>query len=195
MSLNLQGSLSHCNGLFHISENPGIRVFEPRPSPSRFEAITGDVVFAISGNLLHNYLLPRECPRVSYYIGAKTTDTDIDRFIGSSNAKSVIVVESGWYRRISETTLYCYEFSTGNFALLDECAGYYISYSAEIPIGISQINNIIGALLSRDIELRFTPNLVNLADSVLRSSLNFSLIRMRNAKGAINGRLNQYLLK
>ena len=182
MLSNLQGSLSHFNGLFHVSEEPGITVFGPRPSPSHFEAITGDVVFAISGNFLHNYLLPRDCPRVSYYVGANTTETDKDRFIGSSNANSVIVVESGWYRRVREIILYCYEFSTGNFALLDECAGYYISYNAEIPIAVSEVNDVMGELLNRDIELRFTPDIVNLADSVRRSSLNFSLIRLRNTK-------------
>ena len=50
--------------LFHISEEGGIDQFDPRPSPSFFAEIKGDVVFAISGKLLHNYLLPRDCPRV-----------------------------------------------------------------------------------------------------------------------------------
>jgi len=47
--------------IFHISEQAGINIFEPRPSPSHFEAITGNVIFGITGELLHNYLLPRDC--------------------------------------------------------------------------------------------------------------------------------------
>jgi hypothetical protein len=66
--------------------------------------------------------------------------------------------------------------------LLDECAGYYITYEAIEPIAVTAIPDVIAELLKRDVELRFTPNLNKLADAVAKSSLNFSLIRMRNAK-------------
>jgi hypothetical protein len=181
MLLNHQDFLNNYNGLFHISEEPGINIFEPRPSPSFFESITGDVVYAISGSLLHNYLLPRDCPRITYYLSADTTEVDKEKFIGNSTASNIIIVESGWYQRIKETILYCYEFSTDNFTLLDECAGYYISYKPEIPIKVSPVNDIMAELLSRNIELRFTPSLIKLSDAVVKSSLNFSIIRMRNA--------------
>ena len=181
MLLNHQDFSNNYNGLFHISEEPGIKIFEPRPSPSFFESITGDVVYAISGSLLHNYLLPRDCPRITYYPVETTTTADREFFFGSSVANNVIIVESGWYQRIQNTILYCYEFSTENFTLLDECAGYYISYKPEIPTKVSPVNDIMAGLLSRNIELRFTPSLIKLADDVVKSSLNFSIIRMRNA--------------
>ncbi|RFM27351.1 hypothetical protein [Deminuibacter soli] len=41
--------------LFHISETPGITLFEPRPSPSFFEGIAGEVVFAIEERLVAGY--------------------------------------------------------------------------------------------------------------------------------------------
>ena len=56
--------------LYHVSEEPDIEVFEPRPSPQNYESIKGNVVFAVNDIMLHNYLLPRDCPRVTYY--AKT---------------------------------------------------------------------------------------------------------------------------
>ena len=167
--------------LFHISEQQGIELFEPRPSPSAFEQITGDVVFAISDRLLHNYLLPRECPRVTYYASSDTSAADKAKFRGSSNAAYIITVESAWYQRIADTTLYCYEFPTDNFTLLDECAGYYVSYFPLKPISEQVISNPIAEILKRNIELRFTPNLKSLAAAVAKSTLNFSLIRMRNA--------------
>ena len=173
---------SNYKRLFHISEEPDIQVFEPRPSPSHFDGINGDVVFAITGDLLHNYLLPRDCPRVTFYAGAQTTNADKDRFIGNSAANYIIVVESGWYQRIKETTLYCYEFPEENFTLVDECAGYYISYQPVVPISMKSIIDIMAELLSRNIELCFTPSLISLADAVSKSTLDFSLIRMRNAK-------------
>jgi hypothetical protein len=168
--------------LFHISEQPGISIFTPRPSPSHFVNITGDVVFAISEELLHNYLLPRDCPRVTFYAGPNTGDNDKQRFISSSIASHVIIVENGWYERIKQTTLYCYELAPYDFMLIDECAGYYVSYKPAVPIAVTIIDDIMPALLNRQIELRFTPSLVGIADAVKESSLQFSLIRMRNAK-------------
>jgi hypothetical protein len=183
MQSNHQDFSNSYKQLFHISEEPGIKIFEPRPSPSYFENISGNVVYAISGSLLHNYLLPRDCPRITYYLSVKTTEADKEKFIGNSIASHIIIVESGWYKRIKETTLYCYELLNDGFTLLDECAGYYISYLPVIPLSVIPINDIMAELLSRNIELRFTPSLIKLADAVVKSSLNFSIIRMRNAIG------------
>jgi len=182
MQLNHPDSSNQCNRLFHISEQAGLNLFKPRPSPSHFENIAGDVVFAISNELLHNYLLPRDCPRITYYATEKTTERDKEKFFGKSIADYIVIVESGWYKRIAEAVLYCYEFSADNFLLIDACAGYYVSYKAEIPIGEIQVNNIMAELLKNNIELRFTPSLIELAGAVAVSSLNFSLIRMRNAR-------------
>ncbi|SEO64021.1 hypothetical protein SAMN05192574_11086 [Mucilaginibacter gossypiicola] len=169
--------------LFHISEQPGISIFTPRPSPSNFDNITGDVVFAISDQLLHNYLLPRDCPRVTFYAGTNTIDANKQKFMGNTTASHIVAVESGWYQKIKETTLYCYEFLPDDFMLIDECAGYYVSYKPALPIAVTVIGDIMAALLNRDIELRFMPSLTDIADAVRNSSLRFSLIRMRNAKG------------
>jgi hypothetical protein len=125
--------------LFHISEQPGISIFNPRPSPSHFDNITGDVVFAISEELLHNYLLPRDCPRVTFYAGPNTTDIDKQRFMGDTSAKHIVIIESEWYERIKQTTLYCYEFAADGFMLIDECAGYYVSYKPAMPITVTVI--------------------------------------------------------
>lgn len=168
--------------LYHISETSHINRFDPRPSPSYFEEITGDVVFAVTGNRLHNYLLPRDCPRVTWYVGSRTTNDDRLRFAGNTSAVFFIAVESEWYQRMQETTLYCYELPAESFTLLDANAGYYISYQPVVPIATRCIEDILTELLSRNIELRFVPSLIQLADDISQSSLHFSLIRMRNAK-------------
>jgi hypothetical protein len=168
--------------LFHISERPGIKLFEPRPSPSVFDEITGNVVYAIAEQLLHNYLLPRECPRVTCYPSAKTTAKDKARFFDNTTANYIIAIENKWYKQIIETTLYCYEFDPANFILLDECAGYYISYKPVEPITETPIIDLIPELLKRNIELRFTPSIIEFGRAVSKSTLNFSLIRMRNAQ-------------
>jgi hypothetical protein len=167
--------------LFHISEDPGIRSFSPRPSPSFFSAIRGEVVFAISEKLLHNYFLPRDCPRVTYYRNPDTTASDIDKFMGHSAADFIMAVEAKWYPAIVRTRLYCYEFPPATFTVLDETAGYYISYDQVEPVSIREIGDIPAALFGRNVELRIMPALWELADAVAQSSLSFSIIRMRNA--------------
>lgn len=168
--------------LYHVSENGNIALFKPRPSPSYFEKIKGNVVFTISGRLLHNYLFPRNCPRVTYYIGETTSQHDKEKFFGQTSADYVIAIEAGWLKAVQEAKLYCYEFSSNDFIMLDECAGYYISYQQIMPLSVRLIPDVFGELVKRNIELRILPNLWKLATAVVASSLSFSLIRMRNAK-------------
>jgi hypothetical protein len=161
--------------LFHISEESGISRFEPRASEYASEL----VVWAIEGRRLCNYLVPRECPRVTYYAGPLTVAADVERFLGSSPA--VIAVESGWLERLRSCRLYCYHMPPVTFECLDECAGYFISRVAVVPSGVEVIDDAMAELLRRGIELRFLPNLWSLRNAVAASSLQFSMIRMRNA--------------
>ena len=161
--------------LFHISEDANIERFEPRASG-------GDEppkVWAVDGARLRNYLLPRECPRVTYYAGDATTDSDRERFLGSSEV--VVAVEIGWFGRISACRLYCYHLPPDTFECVDDCAGYYVSREAVSPERVEVIDEMIPALLDRGVELRLLPNLWSLHDAVAASSLRFSMIRMRNA--------------
>ncbi|HWK03505.1 MAG TPA: hypothetical protein VNS58_07730 [Puia sp.] len=167
--------------LFHISEEADIPLFRPRPSPSFFPRIRGDAVFAISAKLLHNYLLPRDCPRVTWYANTATTPSDLDKWMGATSAEFVMAVETRWYPAIVRTKLHCYEFPVAGFTILDETAGYYISYEPVTPLAVREINDIPEELFQRNVELRFLPDLRKLADAIRQSSLSFSLIRMRNA--------------
>lgn len=168
--------------LFHISENGNIPLFEPKPSPSFFPELKEDVVFAISETLVHNYLVPRDCPRVTYYAGENTTQRDIDHFVGETSAKYIMAMESRWIDALCKTTLYCYEFPAPSFRLLDACAGYFISRVKTYPLHVTRIDDLLQALAVRNVELRFMPSLQRLANAVKVSTLNFSLIRMRNAQ-------------
>lgn len=168
--------------LYHVSEEPGIEVFEPRPSPQTFNKITGDVVFAVADEMLHNYLLPRDCPRVCYYAKTDSSQKDINKYIGNTDKKFIINVEERWLERINKTKLYLYEMPAENFELLDKGAGYYVSNESIRPVKIIITNNLPGELMKRNAELRFYPEIKNLAAEVVNSSLQFSIIRLRNAK-------------
>ena len=87
-------------------------------------------MWAIDSEHLRNYLLPRDCPRVTYSAGPQTTAADVERFLGSSPA--VVAVESGWFERIRSARLCCYQLPPETFELIDECAGYFVSRAAPL---------------------------------------------------------------
>jgi hypothetical protein len=167
--------------LYHISEEPDIEVFEPRPSPQNSESIKGNVVFAVNDIMLHNYLLPRDCPRVTYYAKADSLQNDIDKFIGNSKKNFIINIEESWLERVEQTKLYLYELPSESFELLDQNAGYYVSYEIVKPVKIMTIENLLAKIEKRNVELRIMPSLKQLANDVSESTLQFSIIRMRNA--------------
>lgn len=166
--------------LYHVSETAEIEVFLPRPSPSRIETIKGNVVFAINEIMLHNYLLPRNCPRVSYYATSRTTEPDKNKFVGNTKCKFIVAVGENWVQEINAATLYLYELPADNFTLLDEGAGYCVSYDEVRPLSVSVITDTFRELEKRDAEIRITKDLQALADEISVSSLQFSIIRMRN---------------
>src|SRR5262245_44879547 len=148
----------HADMLFHVSEEPGIERFEPRPSESAGEP----VVWAIDGERLRNYLVPRDCPRVTFYAGRATTAEDSRWFLGSSSA--VVAVESGWLDRLRSCRLHCYHLPPATFTCLDECAGYFVSRLPVVPARVEVIDDPIAELLRRGVELRFVPSLWPLRD-------------------------------
>lgn len=139
------------------------------------------VVWAIAERLLHNYLLPRDCPRVTFYAGPRTSAADRGRFLGTSSAAHVVAVESRWLHRIRSTRLWLYELPAETFSETDAGAGYHVSASAVDCIAATEVADLLDALVTRDIELRVLPDLWPLRDAVAASSLAFSMIRMRNA--------------
>jgi hypothetical protein len=161
--------------LYHISEEPGITVFEPRA----IRPGADPVVWAVAEKRLRNYLLPRDCPRIAYHAGPATTAADVGRFLGSS--RCVVAFEEGWLDRVRSTRLYCYQFSPAGFDCIDTIAGYYTNPGTVIPRGVHPIDDLPSALVRRGVEVRTVPSLWPLHDAVLASTLEFSFIRLRNA--------------
>jgi hypothetical protein len=71
---------------------------------------------------------------------------------------------------------------TASFELADANAGYHISRHAIVPIGIREVRNVASEIMQRGYEIRFVPDLWPIRDGVMRSTLDYSIIRMRNAK-------------
>jgi hypothetical protein len=161
--------------LYHASEEPGIERFDPRPATG----LDYPVVWAVSEERLRNYLLPRDCPRVTFFAGPKTSPEDIARFLGSSPA--VVAIEAGWLDRVRQTRLYCYRLPDESFQCVDRCAGYFHCRESVAPAGVEMIDDPLAAIVSRGVELRLMRSLWELHDAVVASTLSYSIIRMRNA--------------
>ncbi len=173
--------------LFYISDIPDIARFDPRPAPSPNARQAGQMVWAVGHKLLHNYLLPRDCPRVTFYAGPASSPQDIDRLMSYSSARYIIAIESHWMPELRRPHLYMYELPGESFTRVDEGADYYISRETVIPRSMTPLNDLLGELLKRDVELRVMPSLWKLRDAVIASTLQFSIIRMRNALPPADG--------
>jgi hypothetical protein len=167
--------------VYHVSDQAGIKLFEPRPAPER-SAISGDAVWAVDERHLPNYLLPRDCPRVCLSRNANTTEEDVQRFFGYTTANRIICVEWNWLAAIRDAVLYIYRLDSSPFECIDAGAGYYVSRKAVSPNSSTVISDVFDELKARDVELRFVSDLWPIHEAAAKSTLEFSMIRMRNAK-------------
>jgi hypothetical protein len=173
--------------LYHISDKPGIKLFNPRTALHPSAKQKGLMVWAIDFEHLHNYLFPRNCPRVTFFALPNSDPKDVNRLMGGTSAKHVVAIEVGWLPKILKQSLYQYEFHPQGFTLVDQIAGYWISRKPAIPIAEIKIDNILAALLKHDVELRIMPSLWKLRETVINSTLGYSIIRMNKAKPPLEG--------
>ncbi|WP_025688108.1 DUF6886 family protein [Paenibacillus zanthoxyli] len=165
--------------LYHLSEDPGIEIFRPRPSKS-FPDLQ-PVVWAIDREHAPHYYFPRNCPRVIYSMPEGAAAEDTGSFFEHTSADKVIAVESAWLERIRHTRLYRYTFAEDSFTLFDKTAGYYISLEEVRPVIVEPMGDLLSKLLQEAVELRFTPDLHPLRNRIIQSALDFSIIRFGNA--------------
>lgn len=165
--------------LFHVSENENIGHFEPRHHETWPDLAPG--VWVIGESHIRNYLLPRECPRVTFCAHESSSSEDVDKYLGGDMRKSVVAVEEAWVSCIHETGLFLYEFEPDGFEVFDEGAGYFRAERTVRPVAVHPMENLANEIELRGAEFRTLPSLWPLLDCVIPSTLQFSMIRMRNA--------------
>lgn len=173
--------------LFHVSEEATISQFVPRPTPSQNAPLERPGVWAIAEETLWMYLVPRDCPRVAYRYCAEATAHDIATFLYGDLNKRVIAIEAAWFERCCSTTLYCYEFSDQHFSLYDKHALYYVAHTTIKPVAMSVMKQPLQALFERGIDVHMLAELWDLRELIVRTSLSWSIIRMRNASAPSRG--------
>ena len=135
-------------------------------------------VWAIEARTLANYLLPRDCPRVTFRAGRNSTQADLALLDG---ATTIVAIETDWERRVREAALFVYGMPPETFGLADAIAGYWTSAASVIPSWCRAISDLPARLGEAGARLVVLPSLWQLHDTVAASSLEYSMIRMRNA--------------
>lgn len=165
--------------LFHFSEDGTIGRFEPRLRPS--DPSKPPVVWAIDAEHAPHYFFPRDCPRVCFWPNSASTPDDVARFLGLTAARKVIAIESGWLERVRRCRLFAYRVPADTFVLEDAPAGYFVSTVAVTPLSVEPVGDLLERLAESGVELRITPSLWPLHDALVTATLDFSMIRLRNA--------------
>ncbi len=165
--------------LYHFSEEPDIRVFEPRPPVARPDV--EPLVWAIDGWHSPMYLFPRDCPRILMWPLETTTPEDRERHWGGREVRMVAHMEWAWFERLRTTCLYRYTMPAETFETLND-AGMWVSRSVVKPHAIESVADLLAALAEANVELRLMPSLLPLRGA-WETTMHASGIRLRNARG------------
>jgi hypothetical protein len=163
--------------VYHFSEDGTIEEFAPRPS-----RLGEPLVWAIDEEHSPLYMLPRDCPRVSFWPLPMSTPEDLDRWWSNVSGRMVIAIEMGWLGRLRACSLYRYSFNDLAFEPIHD-HGVHVSRATVRPLAIEQVGDLLERQAAAGVELRLCPSLVPLGRAIIKASLHFSLIRMRNAVG------------
>jgi hypothetical protein len=169
------------HALWHVSEDPSITRFEPHMAATASD--DEPRVWAIDTRHLPLYWFPRDCPRATYWAGETTSDDDVERFLVGDRSRRVHVCEGDWLERFRSATLCLYRLPADSFEPdPDGTTGYWIARAPVVPLERLHLNDLPLRHVEAGIELRVAPSLRSLWDRVVASTLDFSGIRLANAR-------------
>ena len=183
------------HALWHVSEEPSIRRFEPRLATRSGLTKRADgrmvatpmsdtdaaVVWATDTRHLPLFWFPRQCPRGTYWARPDTTDADIERALDGDRTRRVHAIEAAWLDRVRSARVYAYSLPEGTFRPHASVGGYWLSTTAVEPLEVVPLGDLLARHADAGIELRIVPSLWPLWDRVVGSTLEFSGIRLANA--------------
>lgn len=170
--------------LSHLSEDPTIARFVPRPPLAR--PAVEPLVWAIDDWHAPVYFFPRDCPRVCFWPLPTTTPDDEARWFAAVSGRMVIAMESAWLERLRAARLSRYRMPEETFTDIHD-HGVHVSKEPVVPLSVEPVGDLLAALADAGVELRITPSLVPLGRAIIQTTLHFSLIRMRNAREWVDG--------
>ena len=161
--------------LWHVSEDPSIERFVPHVSATaeRDEPL----VWAVDTRHLPLYWFPRDCPRACFWANERTTTEDAAVLDGSSR---VHAVEAVWLERLLRARVVAYRLPDESFEHGGD--GFWVSRETVEPLEVIELGDLLARHAEALIELRVVPSICPLWRRVAASTLEFSGIRLRNAK-------------
>lgn len=166
----------------HFSEDPTITRFEPHVAATSQQPEA--YVWAVDAALAPGYWFPRQCPRAMAWAVAATTPGDRERILGPGGGERVHAIEYRWLDRLRTVRLYAYRLPAERFRPVGQ--GRPHAFVATEPVEPEGPPELVGDLLelheAAGVQLRLLSNLWPWWDAVITSTLDFSGIRLRNAR-------------
>jgi hypothetical protein len=167
------------HALWHVSEDATIVRFEPHVAPTSLE--DEPLVWAIDTRHLPLYWFPRDCPRATFWPTSLASQVDVDAFLDGGNGR-VHAIEWDWLERLRTARLFAYRLPEEPFEPYGKAAGYRVAREPVEPLEVVALAGPLSLHEAAGIELRLVPNLWPLWERVIASTLDFSGVRIRNAK-------------
>ena len=165
--------------LWHVSEDDSIEVFTPHVSATAETA--EPLVWAVDSRHLPLYWFPRDCPRATFWADKHTAPADALLLHGSQR---VHAIEGAWLERVRAARVLAYRLPETSFQPYPEAGGYWVSSETVVPLELVELGDLLSRHAEAQIELRIVPNLWPLWNAVVASTLEYSGMRLRNARPA-----------
>ena len=163
--------------LWHVSEDDSIRRFVPHRAPT--SSLDEELVWAIDTRHLPLHWFPRDCPRATFWAVSTTTDEDASVFLAGDRSCRVHVVEPEWLEPMRTQRVVAYRLPEQTFERWDR---FWISREPVQPFELVELGDLVVSHEGARIELRTERELLRLWDEIIGSSLDYSGIRLRDAR-------------
>ena len=168
--------------VLHFSEDPTITRFVPHVAATSRQPEA--YVWAVDHARAPAYWFPRQCPRALAWVSDRTTGADRDRIVGAGCGERVHAIEYGWLEAMRTVRLYAYRLPAQPFRSFGTPVPHaHVAVEPVAPLGPPEpVGDLLACHAGAGIQLRVLPNLWPFWDEVVASTVEFSGIRLRNAK-------------
>ncbi|TDE58608.1 hypothetical protein E1295_05080 [Nonomuraea mesophila] len=167
--------------VLHFSEDPTIERFMPHVAPTSVRS--EPYVWAVGHDRCPDYWFPRACPRAMAWAGPRTTQEDLARIVGAGCGDRVHAVEYAWLQAMMDVRLYAYRLAADDFKPIGDPPHAMVATVPVTPLGPPErVGDVFELHEEAGIQLRVLADLWPFWNEVTASSLEFSGIRLRNAR-------------